>query len=65
MPLDDLVNHALKALASSAGDKPEDQLKPENTSIGIVGVDQDFTCYSGMLIIIIKTSSPLLCVIKQ
>eukprot|EP00756_Hemistasia_phaeocysticola_P048619 Hpha_TRINITY_DN23033_c0_g1::TRINITY_DN23033_c0_g1_i1::g.109308::m.109308/K02725/PSMA1; 20S proteasome subunit alpha 6 len=42
--LDDLVNHALKALATTCGEGV--QLKPENTTIAIVGLDQPFTAYN-------------------
>eukprot|EP01063_Lacrimia_lanifica_P017420 TRINITY_DN2445_c0_g8_i1.p1 TRINITY_DN2445_c0_g8~~TRINITY_DN2445_c0_g8_i1.p1 ORF type:complete len:256 (+),score=112.16 TRINITY_DN2445_c0_g8_i1:59-826(+) len=40
MPLDDLVHHGLRALATTCGDGVE--LKPENTAIAIVGNDRDF-----------------------
>eukprot|EP01062_Namystynia_karyoxenos_P060692 TRINITY_DN52396_c0_g1_i1.p1 TRINITY_DN52396_c0_g1~~TRINITY_DN52396_c0_g1_i1.p1 ORF type:complete len:287 (+),score=119.26 TRINITY_DN52396_c0_g1_i1:87-863(+) len=43
-PLDELVNHALKALATTCGEGTE--LKPENTTIAIVGLDQDFVAYN-------------------
>jgi 20S proteasome subunit alpha 6 len=39
-----LVNHALKALASTAGEGTE--LTTQNTSIAIVGVDHAFTVYT-------------------
>eukprot|EP01059_Diplonema_ambulator_P007070 TRINITY_DN16600_c0_g2_i1.p1 TRINITY_DN16600_c0_g2~~TRINITY_DN16600_c0_g2_i1.p1 ORF type:complete len:274 (+),score=68.06 TRINITY_DN16600_c0_g2_i1:80-823(+) len=44
MPLDDLVNVALQALATTCADGVE--LKPENTTIAIVGVDRDFIAYN-------------------
>jgi 20S proteasome subunit alpha 6 len=43
-PLDDLVNHALKALASTAGEGT--QLTTQNTSIAIVGLNTPFTVYT-------------------
>jgi len=44
MPLDDLVHHGLRALATTCADGVE--LKPENTTVAIVGADRDFTIYS-------------------
>lgn len=44
LAMNDLVNHALKALATTC---PEGvTLTPQNTTIAIVGVDRDFTMYT-------------------
>ena len=42
--LDQLVTHALKALAATTGENV--QLNTQNTTISVVGVDQAFTVYS-------------------
>lgn len=42
---DDLVMHALRALKESMGQDKE--LTVDNTSVGISGIDEDFTLYDG------------------
>eukprot|EP01065_Artemidia_motanka_P051150 TRINITY_DN892_c1_g1_i2.p2 TRINITY_DN892_c1_g1~~TRINITY_DN892_c1_g1_i2.p2 ORF type:complete len:257 (+),score=91.92 TRINITY_DN892_c1_g1_i2:84-854(+) len=42
--LDDLISHALKALATTCGEGV--QLKPENTTIAIIGLDQPFVMHN-------------------
>eukprot|EP00659_Diplonema_papillatum_P013484 gene13484-20776_t len=44
MPLDDLVKHGLRALATTCQDGVE--LKPENTTVAVVGVDTNFEVYN-------------------